>query len=344
MKTLLSRISCTALVAVASAASAATQATSDTMPVGMDKTEGNAVFYHWGAANGRSLTGIGDLSRPRSINQIAFRRNGTSNAGAARTLDVEVILSDGNLNYVVADADLIHGARKTVVLKATGVKFPDWSANAGSPAPFDFVLKFTKPFVYIRGDLVWQVRYTNPSQTGLAQMDREWTGPTGTTGVVAGAGCGSFTHTLRLENNGSGMAANGMRMRINATGAKPNAPTWLMLDFKASNITVPGLCSKLYALPTVFLPLPATNAAGGLPFVYVGFPYIVGLQGASFTTQLLSLDTSQTGLPFLASNGRTATMPINTSTTSRTATYMWTSLPTLTGTCFFGGSVIAELK
>lgn len=312
------------------------------MPIGMDAIEGNAVFYHWGST-GRSLTGIGPLSRPRAINQLAFRRD-ASPSGATRTLDATVTLSTGSLLYFVGDTATMHGPNQSVVLQQTGVNFPDWSTSAGSPAPFDFVLKFQKPFVYTLGDLIWSVYYTNPSDSGLATNDREWTGPVTGASTVVGAGCGGFSHTMQLENNGPGMVKSGMRIRVNASSAPASSPAWLLVDFTASNIPVPGLCASLYALPTIFLPLPVTTSTGTLPLVYVGFPYTAAAQGATIVTQLLSVDPTQTGLPLVVSNGRSATMPTSSTTSSKDAAYMWSSNPTTTGSVFFGGCLVVELK
>ncbi|MCA8970814.1 MAG: hypothetical protein KDC95_13555 [Planctomycetes bacterium] len=308
----------------------------------MDTVEGNQVFYHWGST-GRSLTGIGPLSRPRALNQLAFRRDGSSPSGNKRTLDADVTLSTGSLLHFIGDTATMHGPDKTLVLSQTALNFPDWTTSAGSPAPFDFVLKFQKPFVYVRGDLIWSVYYTNPSDSGLAVNDREWTGPQAGGSSVVGTGCGSFTHTMQLENNGPGMAHGGMRIRVNATGTQANTPTWLLVDFTASNLSV-GLCANLYASPTIMTYLTTTNATGGLPYCYVGFPYIAAAQSATIVTQILSLDPTQSPLPLALSDGRSATMPSNSSTASKEAAYMWSSNPTTTGTVFFGGSLCVELK
>lgn len=321
------------------------QTTSNTLPIGVDATEGNATFFHWGGSSGRALTGVGPLSRARVITQIGFRRDG-SPSGAARMLDVKVTMSIANMNFLIVDADKVHGANKSVVFDKKAVSFPDWTQSAGSPAPFDFVLKLTRPFPYARGDFAWTVEYTNATQTGSARVDREYTGArTGTGAIVSGTGCGSYTHAMRVENNGSVLANNGMRMRLSASGAPASAPTWLLLDFKVSNVPVPGLCSPLAALPTVFLPILPTDASGDIQTFYVGWPYIAGLENTQFCTQLLSFDASQQGLPFSLSAARQATMPTNATTTSKNACYFWSSLPTrTTNFCFYGGAVIAELK
>lgn len=313
---------------------------SNTMPVGFDATEGNTSFSHWGGS--RFLTGIGPLASPRTISQIAFRRNGGASA-AARTMDVDVTLSTGNLNFFIADADKLHGANKTVVFSQTAVNFPDWTNVVGTPAPFDFVLKFQRPFPYTTGDLIWTVFYANSSVSTSATTDREYTGPTNGSSSIIGTGCGTFLHTLQLENNGPAMPNNGMRIRVSASGAQPAVPAWVMIDFMASNVPIPGLCANLYAIPTIFQYLTSTSATGTLPNVYMGFPYIAGAQGATIVTQILALDPTNPTFPLAVSNGRQATMPTSTSTTAREAAYLWSTAPTTTGTTFFGGSLVVEL-
>lgn len=330
-----------ATLSVFALATVAHAQTSNTMPVGLDTTEGNAVFFHWGAS--RYLSGIGPLAGPRVINQLAFRRDG-SPSGVARTMDVDVTLSTGNLNFVVSDHNLIHGANKSIVLSQTGVNFPDWSTAAGSPAPFDFVLKFQRPFPYTAGALAWTVFYQNSTSTGSATTDREYTGPTNGSSSIVGTGCANFLHAMQLENNGPAMPNNGMRIRVSVSGAQPAVPAWLMIDFTASNIPIPGLCANLYAVPTIFQYLTMTSATGTTPLVYMGFPYIPGAQGATIVTQILALDPTNTAFPLAVSNGRQATMPTSTSTASKEATYIWSTAPTTTGTAFFGGSLVVELK
>lgn len=336
-----------ALVALAysgfACAGLAAQTTSSTLPVGLDATEGNAHFFAFGVA--RTIVGVGPLGAAGTLGQMAFRRDGAGTQGGARQLDMKLTLSTGSLRLLYADTTRIHGSDKVVVFDQKQVRFPDWSMGAGSPAPFDFVLKFSKPFAYASGSLIWQLDYDGATSRVQARVDRQIAGAATADGVSLGAGCPSFDHVLRLENSGTGLVDSAMRVRISGTGSVANAPTWIMLDFKASRLNLASLCSPLYALPTVFAETYTTDATGALPNIYIGFPYLAALEGATIVTQLASFDTSQKGLPLRLSEGRRATMPTNRQTGVANAAYMWINpVAGTSGTFFYGGSIVAEFK
>lgn len=305
--------------------------------------EGNAHFFVFGQA--RTIVGVGELPAAATIGQIAFRRDGQGTQGLARSVDIKVTLSTGDLRILPTDLQNLHGSDKATVVDRTQVRVPNWSTSAGAPAPFDFALKFSKPFAYKSGALIWQLDYGKATSFVQMRTDRQIAGSRFVNATRVGTGCAGSEHTMRLENSGSGMRSSAMRIRISGSKGLPNAPTWICLDFQASRVSVPGLCSRLYAVPTVFAPTFPLDATGSLPDVYLGFPYVKALEDQTIVTQLASLDTKQPGIPLRMSEGMQAKMPSNVQTSAVDAAYMWFNpVVTTRGSFFFGGSILAEFR
>jgi hypothetical protein len=320
-----------------------------TSPRGLDAKEGNAIFYHWATVTGRRLQGIDDgwRTRPRLVPGIAFRRDGAGGS-TARTLTLRVTMAECNMALV--SSDLSRNLHSNVYVNSTLTSFqwPNWSAAAvPPPAKFDAVIKFPRPWVYTgAGALLWDVEYSNASSATLSATDRDYTSPAGSpAGTVLGSGCAGLAHDMRLENSGPGAPKFGMRIRFDATSGPANRPAFLMLAATDSNLTVPGVCTTVRALPIIpLISLGNTTPTGSLPFANLGFPYIAGLQGMPFVTQMLILDPSQPGFPAKLSNGRRATMPSNASTTTHDAVYAYHTLGSSVTAMAFGGSIVVDLK
>ena len=325
------------------------QATSSTIPAGFDNKGGGQPFFHWASTAGRTMQVIDQSNnRPRAIRTLAFRRlAGRTSSAATGTLDIEIVMAECPWGLVDTHFDSNQQIGRSVVLKGK-VNLPDWRTATTSPK-FDMIFTFTKPFVYTRrAALLWTIRYSN-STSGTRVMDRAFGAiQTRATGATLGAGCTGTADTMRLDNSGNYAAGVGMHFLVGATGAPANAPAWLLVDGKASNINVPGLCTRLRALPTLLVPIGKANARGILTKKYLNIPYIAGLQGATLVTQVMFFDPSQRGLPFRLTGGRTANMPSSGNVNGTASAYAWASGATATQAIgdwfFYTGAPVAEGK
>ncbi|MEZ5987811.1 MAG: hypothetical protein R3F30_01530 [Planctomycetota bacterium] len=325
------------------------QATSYTVPYGLDSTPGNNAFSHW--SGGRVLQVVDMSNRtPRALNQIAFRRYQSTSTGATSGA-LDVIVTMAQCDWAVVDTVFKNNWQTNVVevLNAKSVSIPDWTvAPNPAPAPFDMVFKFSKTWVY-RGNsaLVWTVDYSNSTANGRS-MDRDYGTWNYVGGTSLGTGCGSYGDYLQFWNLGSASPISGFHLQVAGTNGPATAPTFLLLDGSDSNLTVPGLCAKLHALPTFIFYLGASDASGTLSHRYLTLPFLAGAQNATIYTQLLAVDTTQTGLPFAVSGGQKVTIPSNTSTYGHPSCYLWApggGATVATGNfVFFSGAPIAELK
>ena len=169
------------------------------------------------------------------------------------------------------------------------------------------------------------------------------------TGAVLGTGCTAtgqtspFTHTMALQNNGPAMPKFGVRLVAGASNGPKNTALLLSLAVTDSNLTIPGWCSKVHAVPLAIAPLTKTDANGSLLNHFLGGPYNGNLTGVPVVSQLFGLDTGQIGSIAL-SNGRTARIPA-APTGGHSAAYIWcptTTTPNSSSYVFFGGSIIAR--
>ena len=323
-----------------------------TSPRNYDTTEGNAAFANWGPS--RRLQGIDNTQKgtPLVIKQLAFRRDGTGSAGsAARTMDITVVM--GTMTWGILsttmDDNFTPGSQLTAFTKKN-VNFPDWSAAPPAPpAAFDFTLPFDTPFVYLGlTALVWSVSNELSSNTGLVSTDRQYVAytPTNAAGVLLGTGCVStgqsatYGHTMTIGN--ANVVAD-MALTASVTAAPANAAVYLFLDAINSNLVIPGMCATIFAYPRVNVVIGTASATGALSNKVLQFPYNQALEGQQIYSQCLSVDVGQPGFPVSISAGRSTTVPTSTLAAGMQAAYQWSSLPTVTSTVFYGGSVIARL-
>lgn len=328
-------------------------AQSVTSPRGLDTTEGNTSFLHF--TSSRIYQQIDNTHRGSqfAVRSLGWRRNGTGSGGGtnapARTFDLEVRMdqvSMAKLSRVIAQ----NWRNPTVVFARRTVNFPDWTGLNGSPSPFDFSVTLDAPFPYLGNDaLLICFDYTNNSATSGVNVDRDFTGASTSTSTALGTGCtvtggtAPFLHGMRLENNGPGMPAYGMRIRVDGSRALAGANVFANLAFADSNLTVPGLCTTLHALPTITVDLGRSDPTGVLPECSLSFPHTPSAVGTTLVTQLLQLDPGQTsGIPVALSNGRRAVMPSNASTVHE-CIYQWATLPDPDGTVIWGGGIVMQL-
>ena len=326
-----------------------------TSPIGLDTTEGNNAFNHFTGSRRFLSVDNSHSGSPLVIRQLAFRRNGgvTQTSAGPRTFDLTMDLGEANFGELDAtyDNNYLPGTRTNVFPQAQ-VNFPDWNPNLGAPAPFDFTVPLSTPWVYTGVNaLVIDFIHQNNSSTGGVSVDRDYAGQiSGTAGVALGTGCtvsgavGTFSHTAFLYNlNGQPTPNWGMRLRVAGTNAAPNSAVLLFVDYQDPNITG-VLCADLHALPLILFVL-STNAAGAVTDHYYGFGYDASLVGAQFYTQLATIDPFQPNFPVALSNGRQITMPAGTSG-RHNACYGWNTYPNAAvtgGLLFFGGSLVIQL-
>lgn len=325
-----------------------------TSPVGLSTTEGNTVFAHWSSSRRFQQVDQDQAGAPFPISSISWRRNGGyTSASFARTFDLKIDLGACDFAAVSEEFDqnYLPGSRTTVF--NAQVNFPDWSIAQPTPAPFDLTATFASPYVYLgQNALVIDFEHTNNTASGTLATDRHFNGPTTpTAGVLLGAGCiatgqsAAFAHTSGSSNfDAVPTPAYGLRLRLGGTAAPATGGVLCLIDVADQNIG--GiLCTTLHAGPLVILPM-ASQATGLVPTLSLGFAHNNSLVGQSLVTQLIAPDAGQSPIPVVASNARQTTITSTLFSGGARCCYAWHALPsaTGTGTSFFGGGMVMELR
>jgi hypothetical protein len=322
----------------------------------MEKKEGSAVFYHWSGNRRFFQVDHSVAGQPRPILNFAVRREGNRvQAAGGKTLDFTLDLGMADFGRLSQDLDsnYLKGTRKRVFPR-TRVKLPDWSKSFPGPAPFDFKVAWSAPFLSTgRHALVIDFLCQNVSGSGGGTTDREFGYPggglTGARGSTLGQGCrvkgmsSTFDHTSRFMNQGPlPNPSYGFRYRIGGRYGPANAPALIFIDYQDRNLT--GLaCTTLHAMPVVNFTA-MTDASGRIPDLYFGFDHDINLEGASLYSQLLALDPGQAGAPVALSNASVVTIPSSPSSVSHRTLYAWYSLPGKgSHTLYFGGGMVIKL-
>ncbi len=274
-----------------------------------------------------------DLPGFMLITKLSFRQNGTTTtyAGTA-ACDMEMFMGDSRPfdrpSWVLAQNYL--STPQNVLTR----QVVNWGGplTAGSPAPFEFNVPLSVPYVNTGvNSLAWEAAVYSLAITSPfpGSMDVDPASITaGAAAVTTGAGCtvtgAAGAMTLGMTHADS---AGVWSFGCYVANAPANAPTFLYLGLSNPNLPIPGLCSNIYTDLVFSLPLATTDGIGysGTYSNLAGTTRIGGganafafsnvMGGATLYFQAHSLDISQPGLPVANSNGISLLVP--TSNTSK---------------------------
>jgi len=129
-----------------------------TSPAGYTTTEGSSnhdyILFKYNDLRWQQLdaTSVGQV--PFLIQRISWRRDGVTGADPtwiARTIDVGAVLSNSVLPGAISEGYAAnYSGTPTNVFISRPVNLPDWTANLGSPAPFNLSLPLDLPGGTIR--------------------------------------------------------------------------------------------------------------------------------------------------------------------------------------------------
>jgi hypothetical protein len=299
-----------------------------TSPRNMESVEGSGSHgYVLGAASGARWQQVDGTLRGagfQNVQSIAFRRDGllaTNAAFGARVLQqVSVLMSHATLPAVRKDQSTNYKDTPVLVFTPRDVNAPDWSVRpAAGTAPFDLRLPFDTPWSYNgTDDLLWEVRIQDVAvaPTTVSSYPFDFVPGPGalqqtTYGVALGQGCLATGQTQNRFTLHASLANEMSRFRLrHSTNFAPgSAAVVTFVDFSDPNLTVPGLCAVLHALPTVLLDLGIGSTTGAVPSRYVEIPYEPAAIGFSLYLQAVAADAGQGALPIAVSQGSRVTVP-----------------------------------
>jgi hypothetical protein len=254
------------------------------------------------------------------LRSLAFRADGVSTTRTAwvpRTVDVTILMAEA-VPIPSATANFANNYLKppTTVFTTKNVNLPDWTqAPAGVPAPFDLKFTFDMPWIYFgQSNFLWEIQSDNLSSLTAYGNDHQTevgTGPRTDPGKALGTGCIVGSNTLGFRLNQT-VTNHGTKFSLSTSISRgpASSPALLFLDYQNRNTTVPGLCSPVFAMPTVVLPLGVTTATGTLgPMLTDNIPFDAQLVGANLFFQVLAVQLSVPGFPITLTNGNDNTIP-----------------------------------
>lgn len=291
------------------------------------------------------------------LREAAWRRDGTAAANAnwiKRTLtawEMNIGLADySKLEVANLDNNFLPNSVVQVVKPRT-LNVVDINATSTSPAPWTTVVKFDVPFIYTGKDaLVWEVKYSSNTAVQDYSFDFQYVGSSSgyssSSGTTVGTSCTSSGQTTAINqyttfyNHGAG---NKFRLYRSLYYFAANAPLFMMIDGADANLTVPGLCTKLHALPTITIPLGAADASGRLTGGYIdNIPHVASIVGKDLFFQYFGIDTGQSSVPISLSFAKKITVPADPVPTQVTRFYHYKNSPTgstITSGPWYGGII-----
>lgn len=310
------------LAALALPSAAATQ--SFTSPRGLGAREGDASHFALFNPAYARFQQIDDsqTGHAATLVNVAFRRDAERTAvfGGPRALDLTIRLGDADFAAVSGTFAANWFQPPTVAFVRRTVNTPDWSAAANArPMPFELVLPLDAPFPYGGARaLAFELLMENVAAAGSPDVDAELGTNAGFLteyGRATGFGCLAatqpleMTHAIHLENWGAANPGFGMRIGARVDYVDPAQPVVLNLGFADQPLQIPGLCSTLWVLPTLNVPLGTANPQGSIPLRWTNLAHLAALEGVRFYTQALALAPAVPGLPIVVSERRDAVMP-----------------------------------
>ncbi len=294
--------------------------------------------YAEGAGESRDLLGTERLLRYQQIDsttltaltnrsRIAFRRDGQLPPSAEygpRTIELEVLFAESDIAALSPVFISNYKANAVTVVTRKRVQFPDWSAMpVQPPAPLDAVLPLDQTWSYAGklatgNDWLWEVRVFDNDQAGKEYpFDLDYVVPNAVFGqlrptrsghIDLGSGCqvpvrGESHMDIDIWNHKAKFTLDAHLHTV------ANAPVAFTLGFFNANLSLPGFCTKIYALPGVSFLAGVADPNGDLDLSIDPIPYNPGLIGTDFYVQAAAPDPSQTGVPIALSSGAVMTVP-----------------------------------
>ncbi|MEM7204379.1 MAG: hypothetical protein AAF628_29235 [Planctomycetota bacterium] len=288
---------------------------------------------------------------PLTISGQAFRRDALAAMVPGATsgmIDVELWVGEGDLDQVDPEFARNYQGNRVNVMRRRQVQLPDWSArSATSPAPFDFVLKYDRPFRYSgRGDFVWEliVHASSGSSGHPADADLPPTSRLGGSAPL-GVGCVAFGQTQPLQASAtfttSDPANPTFGYQATVENGPPGAPAAVLLGFQNPAFPLP-LCRpdlRLYTDGQVTIP-GQLGPNGSLQLPAVQAPWSPVLADVPMFTQAATVDP--TGLT--VSNGVVSTI----AGLPQPGPYAWVratgSAQAPTGSVLHGAAIVTEIQ
>jgi hypothetical protein len=306
-------------------------------PAAYDLRPGNGAFAF--SAPLRLQQIHGDLrNQSVPIRSIVLRRftNANSIAMPARTIDVEIALTDSSFASATTVFANNHALPPVRVLPRTNVALPDISAPTGSPEPWSVGIPFLFPYPHTgQTDFLWEMTVHGSSSAASYTLDAWRTVPSaGGVGAFNGSGC-------RLSTTGREMvfqatadsvrASQQFELRWTGRDAPPNVPVQVLVGVQNPNLLVQGLCSPLYVSP-LFTFGTASFGDGTFRLPTAGIAYHPALVGLAVHSQAVVADAGQPGLPLALSQGRQSTLVLMPPDPAPVATLVASAANASTGT------------
>ena len=314
-------------------------------PPGTESLEGNSsssIQLNYALSRVQQIDNSLLSSSPILIRSIAYRRNAAVVATAVGTIEIEILMTHADFAKITNTYASNYKVAPSTVFTKKKIKI-DWTQTPPSPADFDAVFPFDKPFVYNGTDaLLWDSKTTTGATgPGLTQDWFSGNSPAtiyGPNPTELGTGCKTANGTMTLASSFRSTTATGFDFGWSLTGGPASQPTILIFGLGAA--TVPLFCGNLeISNPVVFVPLGATSATGAIPLAYASSTWNPNLTEAEIYTQVLALDNTQKS-GFALSNGLHSRIPrkpggatayeIKRIYTTTSSTALTGSTPTLT--------------
>lgn len=288
-------------------------------PQGFAVTEGRAWEMWPFVATGRLQQVHGDLrGSPLTIRSLAFRRDTGRDyepGMVARTLDAE--LGIGHADYATRGGSFAanyQGAR-VVGYARRPLSLPDLTqASPVRPAVFSVAVPLDAPFLFSgMQDIAWDLAvFANDAAQQYYFLDSHYSfnSEAGATSFY-GNGCtaGNVSWPLLLDASVWTQIEPDQLSFLWKCSNLPTGgtqPVWLLLGTVDPDLAVPGLCTRLRCDPMVAVP---GTAPLGVMTVNFSLPWNPGMLGTTVRAQGIGGDTTQSGLPFVLSNGASASVP-----------------------------------
>jgi hypothetical protein len=272
----------------------------------------NNTFPLWWT-NARYQQIHGDMKgSPKALKGMEFRRSNI-NSGVARSITVTINVGDSS--YAAASSTFASNfiGTPTNVLPKTTISLPNWAGNTDSPQPWNALFPFTTPFPYTAvNDLVWEFLVEGNTATSVYPADAYSSGDRMNGGrVTLGTGCKVGANTLPMTqtiNLYSLKAAATLNFNASIVRGPASASAVLMVGPVNPDLTIPGLCEKLFTISMWDFPI-TLSASGSGSSALLTIPHNLAWAGLKVFSQTAALDAGQPGIPVALSNGTESTIP-----------------------------------
>ena len=241
------------------------------------------------------------------VTNLTFRRGGITRDipdMIARTVELDLTMANSDFAKSTTTFDNnLKATGKAVAIKRKKISLPNIAKFTGPLPAWNVDLKFDTPWLYLgKDDLAWDLKIYSTTSTKVYFLDFATYGQSsGVTNFGTSCTASGQTRPMLMQQFVTAYGGDkiNIQWRIFYGPKSKTSPSVIFAAGRASQIPVPGLCTRLYVIsPALILGGNATGTNGVFASPLFALAWDKNLVGVKLYAQGFTFDPTQKGLPW----------------------------------------------